>query len=273
MRISGKFKRVMFWLITITLLLWLSQVLIPHFVSLTATKTADKENSVKFLTYNVQDGLNTQGIDLILNSHADIIVLQEAYWFYYNDIQINSSQLTTLLSYDYFVSSEDHNADGYGLIILSKYEIMKSEFIKLSDAKNSRPRGLLKAEIKINNTEIAVFTTHLNLPNFYFNRLKQVKEIINNVNNSQPTVLLGDFNSPNSIFDLAYWRLFTKFHDTWLASGKTPFRGKTWHISLPVLRIDYILVNEYCTIVKNSASLIENPNSSDHKGVMVRLKF
>lgn len=255
------------------MMICLLQILIPFFVSFSANVTSKDSNSVKVFTYNVGKGLDDGVIDLLSEVDADIVALQEAYRMFYQGSEVNNSQLASLLSYDYFVSLEGYNQRTYGLTILSKYEIINSTFTKLPDAKNSLPRGFITAQIKINLTLITVITTHLSFPAFYFNRLNQANQIIDAVNFSVPTIVLGDFNTPNSIFDITYWRLFTTFHDAWISSGKPPFAGKTWHVSFPILRVDYIFVNDYCTVVKGSAELYENELSSDHKGFMVKLQF
>jgi endonuclease/exonuclease/phosphatase family metal-dependent hydrolase len=249
----------------------LIQTLVPFFVSLSAPTVAEDSGSVKVSTYNIQNGLDTYTIDLLAELAADILALQEVYEIFYHGSEINMSQLASSLSYPYYASPTNYNQRLYGLVILSKFEIIKSSFVELSGPSYTTPRGLLIADINKNNTTVRVITTHLDLPWLCLTRFSQAKTLLAQINDSIPVVVLGDFNTPNSIFDLTYWRLFTNLHDTWIVSGNPPFTGKTWPVEFSLLRVDYIFVNDYCTTVRESAELITDVQSSDHRGLSVRL--
>ena len=251
----------------------LLQTLIPAFAALSAPVTSESYDSILFFTYNVYNGLDDNSISLIMNIDADILAIQEAYHIYYQENLLSIHQLSTLLSYDYYASPENYNQGTYGLAIFSKYEIIESSFIELTSPGKTTPRGLLFAKIRKNTTVATVVTTHFDLPFFYFVRNSQAGTLLENLESNMPTIVLGDFNTPNTILDFTYWRLFTHLHDTWVVSGNPPFTGKTWPVEHPYLRVDYIFVNDFCTTVKGSAEIIANEQSSDHLGLAVRLHF
>ena len=158
----------------------------------------------------------------------------------------------------------------YGLAIFSHYNITDTQFIHIRDD-DVLARGILIAEIDVNGTLINVIDTHLDIPFYYFQRYRHAQTVLKNLDDSKPLILLGDFNTPNALLDITYWSLFTNLHDAWIASGKAPFSGKTWHVKFPFLRIDYIWVNDLCTVVKKTAGLAWDPVSSDHRALTVRV--
>jgi endonuclease/exonuclease/phosphatase family metal-dependent hydrolase len=190
----------------------------------------------------------------------------------HDSMSLNISEFAAQLSFEYYAIPSLSEVWHYGLAIFSKYNITHSEFIHIRDD-DVLARGLLIAEIDVNGTQITVIDTHLDIPTYYFRRYRQVQTIIENLVDSNPLILLGDFNTPNSLLDISYWSLFTNLQDTWIASGKAPFFGKTWHVSFPFLRIDYIWVNKLCTVVKGTSELAWNVDSSDHRAITVRISI
>ena len=272
MKFFDKFyKKVIFSILLVIIIFSLLQTLTPFFVSLSAPTNTDDSGSVKVSTFNVQNGLDTYTIDLLAEVSADILALQEVYEIFSQGSAINISQLASSLSYPYYASPINYNQRLYGLVILSNFEIIKSSFVELSGPSFTNPRGLLIADISKDNTTVRVITTHLDLPWLCLTRFNQATTLLAQINDSIPTIVLGDFNTPNFILDLAYWRLFTNLHDTWIVSGNPPFTGKTWPAEFSLLRVDYIFVNDYCTTVRESAELIIDVQSSDHRGLSVRL--
>lgn len=272
MKFFDKFyKKILFSLIIIIILGSFIQTLVPFFVALSASTTSEDSGSIKVTTYNVYNGLADYTISFLDEIDADILALQEAYEVYYQGSIINMSQLASILSYPYYTSPTNYNQRTYGLAILSNYEIVNSSFVELSGPSSTSPRGLLIADMLKDNETVRVITTHLDLPLYYLSRFNQAEVLLNQISNSVPTIVLGDFNTPNSILDLTYWRLFTNLHDTWVASGNAPFSGKTWPVDFSYLRVDYIFVNDICTIVRGSAELTKDEQASDHCGLSVKL--
>ncbi len=260
----------MFWIGIVLLSCYLVQILLPFFVGLTASTTKNSSNSLKILSYNVEFGANSETISLITEMEADIVGLQELTGVEKDGIGLSISEFADQLSYEYYAIPSSEDVWSYGLAIFSKYNITNTEFIQIRED-DVLSRGILIAEIDVNGTLINVIDTHLDVPFYYISRYHHVQTILDNLDYSKPLILLGDFNTPNSLLDISYWSLFTHLHDTWIASGKAPFLGKTWHVSFPFLRIDYIWVNHLCTVVKNSAQLAWNVESADHKALSIRI--
>jgi endonuclease/exonuclease/phosphatase family metal-dependent hydrolase len=268
--LDKKWKKIGFYGGVVILSFYLLQVLIPLFVGFFASTTMDSTNSVKFLSYNVQFGANDETIELISIMEADIVGLQELTVAEYNGSDLSISEFAGLLSYDYYAIPSTLEVWHYGLAIFSRYNITNTEFIHIRD-EDVLARGILIAEIDINGTLINVIVTHLDIPTYYFQRYQHVQTVFENLDYTKPLVLMGDFNTPNSLLDISYWSLFTNLQDTWIASGKAPFLGKTWHVSFPFLRIDYIWINNLCTVVKRTSELAWDIDSSDHRALAVQI--
>jgi len=265
-----KWKKIGFFGGIAILSLYLVQVLVPLFVGFFASTTVDSTNSLKIISYNVQFGANDETIEIISEMDADIVGLQELTEAEFDSMSLNISEFASRLSYDYYAIPSPSDVWHYGLAIFSRYNITHSEFIHIRDD-DVLARGMLIAEIDVNGTSINVIDTHLDIPFYYFQRYRHVQVILDNLDHSKPLVLVGDFNTPNSLLDISYWSLFTNLHDTWIASGKAPFFGKTWHVKFPFLRIDYIWVNDLCTVVKRTSELAWNVDSSDHRALTVQI--
>jgi endonuclease/exonuclease/phosphatase family metal-dependent hydrolase len=268
--LNRKWKKFAFFAGITVILLYLVQILVPLFVGLTAPTTKNSLNSMKILSYNVQFGANDQTISLITDIEADIVGLQELTAAEKNGYPLSIEEFANELGFPYYGIPSEIDVWSYGLAIFSKYNITNTEFVHVR-SDDVLSRGILIAEIDVNGTQINVIDTHLDVPFYYFSRFQHVQKILDILDYSKPLILLGDFNTPNSLLDITYWSLFTHLHDSWIASGKAPFLGKTWHVSFAFLRIDYIWVNDLCNVVKNTAELFWNRDSSDHKALAIRI--
>lgn len=268
--LKKKWQKFLFYTGIAVIVLFLVQVFVPLFVSFAASTTTNSSNSIKILSYNVQFGANDETIELISQMDADIVGLQELTEVEFEGSGLNISEFASQLSYDYYAIPSTMDVWHYGLAIFSRFNITQSEFIHIRED-DVLARGILIAEIDVNGTSINVIDTHLDVPFYYFQRYRHVQSVLENLDHSKPLVLMGDFNTPNSLLDISYWSLFTNLQDTWIVSGKAPFLGKTWHVSFPFLRIDYIWVNNLCSVVKRTSELMWNADSSDHRALAVQL--
>jgi endonuclease/exonuclease/phosphatase family metal-dependent hydrolase len=268
--LNRKWKKFAFFAGITLISLYLVQILVPLFVGIAAPTTKNPLDSLKILSYNVQFGANDDTISLISGMEADIVGLQELTAVEKNGDILSIEEFADELSFEYYAIPSALDVWSYGLVIFSHYNITQTDFIHIC-SDDVLSRGILIAEIDVNGTLINVIDTHLDVPFYYVSRYQHAQKILDVLENSKPLILLGDFNTPNSLLDITYWSLFTHLHDSWIASGKAPFLGKTWHVSFPFLRIDYIWVNDLCTVVKKSAELAWNIDSSDHKALAVRI--
>lgn len=202
-------------------------------------------------------------------SRYDIVMLQEVFgstWTReWREIISDTPGMDKVLS----VKGQGKTLDS-GLIILSKFPIVKHRFIRFKQ--NSLlnnliiDRGFLYAEIKVGSKSIHVFNTHLN-PNelsvgktpAYWRKM-QLQEMLDYKKyigkDQDHWVIGGDFND-----DVIAFEMLKNYHIS-LAATKAP----TWHMLTPyVIKcdnttetcIDYIVTSgqqKYSRVVKNLIS-------------------
>ena len=144
------------------------------------------------LSYNIQcDAPNylkrlDKIIDFLKKENADIIALQEVKYGSYTKI---ISELKDQ-NFFYYLSNKVQFNRIYGELLLTKYKITSSEYIRYDTSPNIR--GLTKYYL---NQNTLVITTHLD--NICKYNEKQIKIIQNELDNKpfeSNVILLGDFN-------------------------------------------------------------------------------
>lgn len=173
------------------------------------TGTNIKASTLTFLTFNTWFGdfhfeeRFRATIEILKDSNADIIALQE----------ITDASLELLLKDDwiknnYFISDNSCSTFySYGVIILSRFPIKN---LNLHPLKSIMGRHVLIAEFEINEQKILIGTTHLeSLRHSAKMRSIQLNEIFALLNESDNSVLMGDFNfcsswEENSNIDNSY---------------------------------------------------------------------
>lgn len=155
-------------------------------------------DSIRLLTFNVHmwkdynNKLKYQEIlDLIKNSNADVIGLQEAMLFDKKILERYKQDFEDI-GYPYRVICNER----YGInMLFSKYKIIKHKIINLGkDAIKSVPRYAIIAQLELDEV-IQLVVTHLDVfDETEETRLNQIKKIINNIDDMQ-TIIMGDFNS------------------------------------------------------------------------------
>ncbi len=86
-----------------------------------------------------------------------------------------------------------HGQDGeYGLIILSKYPIKKTDTVTL-ECPNIEQRIVAHAVIDIKGTDVDFYNTHLSFENITV-RTKQFETLANLIKGKSPCIVTGDFN-------------------------------------------------------------------------------
>ncbi|MBS1654531.1 MAG: endonuclease/exonuclease/phosphatase family protein [Bacteroidetes bacterium] len=267
--------------------------------------TSDKApGTIRVLSWNVSrwDERNKQlrgGVsyrplmmDFIQSQNADILCLQE--FFECTDPKLFDSNIPALekMGYRYhyfFPSSSIFNGKlQYGLAIFSRLPVIDSA--KYDIDKSTHSEGICYADIKLKDSIIRVFNTHLQsiglsqqdyknlgkaedsrsilgkIKKSYLIRATQVKlarTIIDS--SSHKTILCGDIDDvPNS---WAYFHIRQGFYDAFLESGLG--LGRSFRFVSPTLRIDYIFSGKKMKVMQYT-----NPhlNYSDHYPVIADLK-
>jgi len=207
----------------------------------------------------------------IRNQNADIIALQECFNIKYTKFIID--QLKDLYPYNVFYNTETLTKLTNGLVFLSKYQIVESQFIEFNVHASLEAifatKGFLKCCINIPNIGkinfINLHTTSFGDPPedndeiMSYNKQvlnEQLKQILNY--SCEKTIILGDFNcGPNNSTINYNFLLNTDFIDTigtlnefknldlytWSPDSILTKNGPHSHYSRS--RIDHIFINKY----------------------------
>jgi endonuclease/exonuclease/phosphatase family metal-dependent hydrolase len=295
-------KRKFAWISAIALLLGYKSIGIFfafHFFS--SFKEEKSPNSIRIATWNVARFIemrrnNNAGsqtrlkmMDLINEQNADILCLQEFFHSLDGAWYANIDYISKRLHYPYHVFSYDKDGDKHftGSIIFSRYPIIDSSMIRYP--RPTLPDALIHADIKVADTIIRVYTTHLQSLQFGksdYEKIDQIKEADNTVSNSRtifskikkgityrsiqadiigkvltdspyPVLFCADLNDiPNSY---TYTTIRGDMQDAFLKKGHGV--GRTFNAISPTLRIDYIFGDDHFTFHQFKRVL---KNYSDH---------
>lgn len=233
------------------------------------------------MSYNIQHGTGLDGkLDLeriakvITASKGTIIGLQEVDKFYSerSDFKDQAKELAKLLNFHYcyganlnLQSTNDQAKNRqYGVAILSKYPIIKSEHLLLSSY-GKEQRGVLSATIDKNGVQMNIYNTHLGLD--VPSRTTQIDELIDITTRFQgPKVLLGDFNTDPQSKEIQSFLKLTDFVD----SFKNISKANTFPSNDPNQRIDYIFTNTDIELLNQK---VINSNASDHLPIMIEISI
>lgn len=232
---------------------------------LTVCITLSVLGQVKVMTYNVR---HCAGMDLVVDydrtaaviakEQPDIVAVQEL------DSMTGRSgqhyQLGELAYrtqyYSVFGSAIDYDGGKYGVGILTREQPLITKRIPLP---GEEPRVLLVVELK----DYVMACTHLDLEKE--TRLASVPIIIEEAQNwDKPFVLAGDWNDT---LGSPLLQEMTK-HFT-IHSGNVP----TYPADKPQECIDYVASFKTHSILGLESSVIEEPEASDHRPLMVKIQI
>lgn len=163
--------------------------------------TQKLNNNIRFLTFNVHMWKNFNNklkyieiLEIIKDSNADVVGLQEAMLFDKKIAQIYKKDFEKLGYQHQVISSEKHGIN----MLFSKFPISSFKILKLKQDPIQRlNRYAILAVIDIGNP-INLIVTHLDVyDESEQTRLDQIKSIINDLCKSEikQTIIMGDFNS------------------------------------------------------------------------------
>ncbi|PCJ27187.1 MAG: hypothetical protein COA97_04255 [Flavobacteriales bacterium] len=220
-----------------------------------------KANTISLLTYNVNYSFINKDIVSILDSiNADVVCLQEtnAKW---EDI------LRKGLKNKYPFIQFKHYGTAGGLAILSKYPIIKSDYIK-------NQVGWFPAwaiTIKKDKDSIQILNSHLKPGltrkgrigwNAYFKagevHINELDQFIKILDPRLPTLVLGDFNEGDKGKAMKWLRDEKGYKDALSIYDK---RSKTWRWVILRGRYDHIVSNNKLLCIK---AMVYKLGKSDH---------
>lgn len=227
----------------------------------------------RILSYNIKHGLGMDGkLDLkrtaetIRKLAPDIVALQEV------DLRCTRSgsvdQMAVLGGmlgmHHAFGKFMDYGSGEYGLGILSKHPILRSESHRLPDG--AEPRCALEIEVEIAGRRTSFVSIHLDWTSEDL-RIAQAKALVEKLAaRAHPVVLAGDFNAIRASETL---RLFS---GRWLALPKSG-AANTSPADNPEAEIDFILVPKGEPWDKLTSEVIDERLTSDHRPVLAVLPF
>ena len=250
--------------------------LLALFIALGSFVSAQSSIDLNVMTFNLRFGeLATleQLADYIKQQQPDLVALQECDWKTSRKATpkqagkafVNELAYHTEL-FGIFGKAIDFAGGYYGVGILSKYPIVKSERVLLPNPDPTKEqRILLIAEIELpENKRITFISTHLDHTS-YEARKTQIDFINKKIKTIKTPILLGgDFNATPTSKEM-----ITSFNK-WLDVTSTEF---TFSSSKPDRKIDYIFGFPKSKFSLISSTVDTNCHLSDHLPVSSRIQL
>ena len=203
---------------------------------------------MRLVCYNIHKGMDEfrrvtllQLIKYLKSLDADVICLQEVLYYQFNMMKL-------ILKMDGVFAVHVHNKKmKFGICILSKEKIIKSNHILLTSKKEQR--GILS----IDRENEVIINTHLGLDSE--ERKTQISEILNFAKNKDKNIIIcGDFNEEN--INLSSYKDVAKYL---FEDRKATFNK--W-------RIDYIFCSK---VTKVKSYQVDQVFYSDHFPIMIEM--
>lgn len=203
---------------------------------------------MRLVCYNIHKGMDEfrrvtllQLIKYLKSLDADVICLQEVLYYQFNMMKL-------ILKMDGVFAIHVHNKKmKFGICILSKEKIIKSNHILLTSKKEQR--GILS----IDRENEVIINTHLGLDSE--ERKTQISEILNFAKNKDKNIIIcGDFNEEN--INLSSYKDVAKYL---FEDRKATFNK---------CRIDYIFCSQ---VTKVKSYQVDQVFYSDHFPIMIEM--
>lgn len=239
------------------------------------------KDTLRVMTYNIHhanppskpDSIDLAAVAAVINRcKPDLVALQEI------DVnnrrsgkELNEAAALANLTgmHPLFVKAIDYEEGAYGVAILSKWPLQKTDSLKLPMAADSKGEPRVLAIIKIEpkpGRPIVFASTHLDLKEQ--NRLLQAEAIVNKLSAyTDPVILGGDFNALPSSDVINH---FDKYFLRSKTSGNAAFTIPEVN---PNREIDFIMFKPQTYFRPIKHEVIREPYASDHRPVMVELIY
>jgi endonuclease/exonuclease/phosphatase family metal-dependent hydrolase len=233
---------------------------------------------LRLLSYNVRHATDMDGkkamdrqADIINKTRADIVGLQEI-----DEKCSRSGSIDQAAEFArrtgttaHFGSFMDFGGGRYGMAMLSKLKVIKSEVVRLPEGREPRVAVVLLVETPGKN-RLLVANVHFDWTSENL-RQPQAKTLIEYLDKQDlPTVVLGDYNAtPDSatidLFRKAGFRFIEKATDKRL----------TWNARKPSVEIDHIAIRDgtRATIKAGSIEVLPEAEASDHRPVLATIQI
>lgn len=239
--------------------------------------TAPMSASLRVLTYNVHHGEGEDGrpdLDrlarVIASTRPDLVALQEIDQRAQRTGRVDqAAEYARLTGFHHvFGRAMEFQGGAYGQALLSRWPLTTFEVHPLPNPAPREPRIALAGILSPPGFPPLRFAgTHLDHAEDDGNRWAQAGRLLELFNDSKvPTILAGDFNArPDS-------RVMARFGPGWLdTSSGNPM--PTIPARSPTVRIDYVLCRPVRAWRVRSSAVVDEPNASDHRPLIVELEF
>jgi endonuclease/exonuclease/phosphatase family metal-dependent hydrolase len=233
---------------------------------------------LRVMTYNIHVGvgmdkqLDLQRIaDVINQQHVDLVGLQEV------DRGVKRTQgideiveLARMTKMEYaFAHNLDYQGGQYGVAILSRFPIVKTDHRLYLNKREAERRGMIRIEVKVGARKLSFVTTHLDYQ-YEDGRVFEAEQMLEFLKpEAGPMILVGDFNVEP--VGQSYELISKQFRDVWMET-KAQEAGLSYPADKPVKRIDYIMFRPNEKIRAQSAWTV-NTLASDHLPVVAELEL
>ena len=230
---------------------------------------------LKVMSYNLRFGelASMESIGKYIASEApDVVALQECDWDTSRERapKQNGVKFVNVLAHEtgmfgLYGKNIDYKGGYYGIGILSKYPIIRSERVLLPNDGKTEQRGMLIADIEMPDKTVITFVcTHLEVKSSEM-RVAQVKFINRYLRKIKNQIILcGDMNSePDS-------KEMTILRKTW---ANLTNQEKTYHVDNPTIKIDYIYSKPMKKVELEKTEVCREVKLSDHFPVISYIKI
>jgi endonuclease/exonuclease/phosphatase family metal-dependent hydrolase len=235
------------------------------------------KKTLRVMSYNIHVGVGMdKKLDLeriaavIIHENPDIVGLQEVdRGVKRTEGKDEIAELAKLTRMDFsFAHNLDYQGGQYGVAILSRHLIQRSDHQRYENNRESERRGMLRVEVEFDRKILNFATTHLDYQ-FEDGRLFETEQLLRLLDHvSGPLIVAGDFNDEPS--GSAYKLMLSKFQDGWI-QAKAKGEGLTYPADKPVKRIDYVFVRASDKMRVKKAWVVETL-ASDHLPLMAEVE-
>ena len=221
-------------------------------------------------SFNIQNNYSNYSIDKtkeILNYiekyHIDIIGLQEVFSPCCRDLEECINNKYCMKGTYRFQSKLLLRRVNEKTPIVTRYKILENKTYHLPHLPSLLKRVMTKVVIDVDGKEVSVYNTHLDFK-YMYSRKKELDKIFNIIkNDTNPIILMGDFNLKNNK------QIFIDFENKLKELGirRVEFNDKTLKISKYKREIDHIFISKEFKL--NDNYIIKNLDISDHYPILV----
>jgi endonuclease/exonuclease/phosphatase family metal-dependent hydrolase len=242
----------------------------------TAPVSSGSKLKLRVMTYNIHVGvgmdkrMDLQRIaDVINQEHPDLVGLQEV------DRGVKRTQgvdeiaeLARLTQMEFaFAHNLDYQGGQYGVAILSRFPILKTDHRMYLNKREAERRGMLRIEVASGGQRFSFATTHLDYQ-YEDGRIFEAGQLLDFLGVEKGSlILVGDFNvDPTGD---SYKLVAAYFRDAWLETNKKE-KGLSYPADHPAKRIDYIF---YRAGPQAKKAWTVDTQASDHIPVVADLEI